>query len=380
MIQNDTQICELLDRWEEAHERGEQLSAETLCAGAPHLLDEVKKQIDALSKMDARLATQVWSGGDSATQTRSETDNDTTLLLSAEFGNLQFHARGGLGAIYCATDNKLHRDVALKFIHRRFALQGESRERFLLEAEITGRLDHPGVVPVHGIGQTDGGRLFYAMRFIHGETLDSAIRAFHGISPLPGLSTGRRLELRSLLMRFVSVCNTIAYAHNRGILHRDIKPENIMLGRYGEILVVDWGLAMPIGRDQRAVESGERTLMPSSGSDSGTTSGGGAGTPAFMSPEQTRGEAMLGPVADIYSLGVTLYKILTGQTPFQGASLIDIRQQVMTGQFPPPRQRKPGTPAPLNAICLKAMALDPRQRYASALDLAADIEHWLGDE
>ncbi len=191
--------------------------------------------------------------------------------------------------VFEGSDVRLHRNVALKFMHSHLAEMPWARERFLLEAEITGRLDHPGIVPVHGLGMTEAQRPFYAMRFIRGETFDLAIHRYH--QPLTAQSASdRSLEFRALLTRFISVCNTLAYAHNCGIVHRDIKPDNIMLGRYAETLVVDWGLALAVDRDEKAKRSGEATLMPNSGSQAGGSSGGprryaslhGAGTGARL--------------------------------------------------------------------------------------------------
>jgi serine/threonine protein kinase len=158
------------------------------------------------------------------------------------------HAKGGLGEVSVAEDLELHREVALKEIQERHAHDPQSRSRFLLEAEITGGLEHPGIVPVYGLGQYADGRPFYAMRFIKGDNLKEAIRRFHEAEK-PDRDPGeRRLALQGLLRRFLDVCHAIAYAHSRGVLHRDLKPGNIMLGKYGETLVVDWGLAKPLGR------------------------------------------------------------------------------------------------------------------------------------
>ncbi len=157
------------------------------------------------------------------------------------FQILRSHAWGGLGEVYVARDRELNREVAVKRIHERHAHNDDSRMRFLQEAEITGGLEHPGIVPVYGLGTSADARPFYAMRFIRGQTLKEAIQRFH--SGEPRTESERRIELRQLLTRFIAVCNAIEYAHSRGVIHRDIKPSNIMLGKYGETLVVDWGLA-----------------------------------------------------------------------------------------------------------------------------------------
>src|SRR5262249_51158204 len=153
----------------------------------------------------------------------------------------------------------------------------------------------------------------------------------------------------------------VAYAHSRGVLHRDLKPGNIMLGKYGETLIVDWGLAKPVGRSEQTRVTEESTLQPSSGSDwAATVMGTGIGTPAYMSPEQAAGRLdLLGPASDIYGLGATLYALLTGTTPFGGSDEGELLQQVQRGAWLPPRQVKPNTPAALDAICCKAMALNP---------------------
>jgi tRNA A-37 threonylcarbamoyl transferase component Bud32 len=169
-------------------------------------------------------------------------------ITRTRFRILRLHDQGGLGDIYLARDQELNRDVALKEIQNRFADHPLYRARFQFEAEITGALEHPGIVPVYGLGHHADGRPYYAMRFIKGDSLKEAIAKYHGGAgngPEPG---ERGLALRGLLRRFLDVCNAVAYAHSRGVLHRDLKPGNIIVGQYGETLVVDWGLAKVVGR------------------------------------------------------------------------------------------------------------------------------------
>ena len=274
------------------------------------------------------------------------------------FRVLRPHARGGLGAVFVALDGELNREVALKQILDQHADDPVSRQRFVLEAEVTGSLEHPGIVPVYGLGTYADGRPFYAMRFIRGDSLKEAIDAFHSDQTLKNDPGRRSLELRKLLRRFTDVCNAIEYAHSRGVLHRDIKPGNIIVGKHGETLMVDWGLAKAVGRIEPAVDSGERTLVPASASGSASTLPGSAlGTPAYMSPEQAEGDLeKLGPRSDVYSLGATLYCILTGKPPFEGP-LVDVIQGVQKGNFRPPRELDSSIDRALEAVCLKAMAL-----------------------
>jgi serine/threonine-protein kinase len=295
------------------------------------------------------------------------------------FRVLRPHAHGGLGAVFVALDAELHREVALKQILDSHADDPVSRKRFLLEAEVTGGLEHPGIVPVYGLGTYGDGRPYYAMRFIRGDSLKEAIERFHADEVRKMAPGHRSLELSKLLRRFLDVCNAIDYAHSRGVLHRDIKPANVILGRHGETLVVDWGLAKASGRSDPG--SGERTLVPSSPSGSAETLPGSAlGTPAYMSPEQAEGDLnRLGPRSDVYSLGATLYCLLTSKPPLEG-DVADVLRAVQKGDFRPPRQIVTSIDRALEAVCLKAMSMKPEDRYATPKLLADEIERWLAGE
>src|SRR6516165_1568386 len=302
-----------------------------------------------------------------------DTDRTTSYAVGTatsdgqRFRVLRPHAKGGLGAVFVALDTELHREVALKQILDSHADDPVSRQRFLLEAEVTGGLEHPGIVPVYGLGTYGDGRPYYAMRFIRGDSLKEAIDRFHKDEALKSNPGRRSLELRKLLRRFTDVCNAIDYAHSRGVLHRDIKPGNIIVGKHGETLVVDWGLAKARGRSDATEPSDERPLMPASASGSAETLPGSAlGTPAYMSPEQARGDLEnLGPRSDVYSLGATLYCLLTGRPSVENDDVGAVLRAVQKGEFAPPRKLDPTIERALEAICRKAMALKSCDRYSS---------------
>jgi serine/threonine protein kinase len=292
------------------------------------------------------------------------------------------HAKGGLGEVFVARDTELRREVALKEIQARFACHDVSRRRFVLEAEVTGQLEHPGIVPVYGLGMYADGRPYYAMRLIRGGSFQEAIDRFHAAEN-PNRDPGeRRLAFRELLSRFVAVCNAVAFAHSRGVIHRDLKPSNVMLGDFGETLVVDWGLAKPLKNaddadDASGADTGSVMIEDRQQTEAGTI----LGTPAFMPPEQAAGRIdELGPGADVYGLGAILYYLLTGRRPVEAPTLKETLERVIAGDWQVPQRVKPGVSRPLDAVCRKAMAKQPGDRYGSAKALAADVESWLADE
>lgn len=284
-------------------------------------------------------------------------------------------ARGGLGRVWLAHDRHIAREVAIKEIITTH--QPSAIERFFREAQITGQLEHPGIVPVYDLIQKPGGKPFYAMKLLRGRTLEEEIADYHALPPRDGQ---RPTRLHRLLMVFVGVCQAIAYAHSRGVLHRDLKPSNVMVGDYGEAILVDWGLAVVLPRLLEPEERQTNTpLVPGSGSGNtaSTLDGTVMGTPRYMSPEQAAGLVSdLDERCDIYSLGVILYEILTGQPAITGDTLAEALSNVKEGRIRPPRQLSRQIPAALSAVCVKATSLEPALRYDSAQELAEEIQRW----
>ena len=274
-------------------------------------------------------------------------------------------------------DTDLGREVALKELRPEQANNPVVWSRFLEEAKITGQLEHPNIVPVHELVRTGEGRKpFYTMRFVKGRTLSEAINGFHRCR---GEGKFDPLEFRSLLGASSGSVTPVAYAHSRGVIHRDLKPQNVVLGDYGEVIVLDWGLAKLVERPEETL-SPAVALAPEAGRGE-TVEGQVLGTPAYMSPEQAEGRwDIVDRRTDIYGLGAILYEILAGQPPFDGDGIAELLRKVATERPAPPRSLCPPAPPPLEAVCLKALAKRPGDRYGSARDLADEVRHYLADE
>ena len=292
--------------------------------------------------------------------------------------------RGAMGVVYEARQDGLQRSVALKLMRDEDDLRAHGvdprrqrvlRERFLEEAATLGRLDHPGIVPIHELGTTDDGRVYFTMRRVEGEDFGRVIdRVRQGVA---GWTLQRALEA------LLKVCDSLAFAHDQGVHHRDLKPSHVLVGAYGETYVVDWGLARVVGRP------GQRDIRLSDDAGGGTTDasrlmtmdGDVIGTPAYMPPEQARGElARMGPRSDIYSLGATLYHLLTGLPPYADRDARtghDVLSCVREGAPTPVHQLAPAAPVELTAICDMAMARRPEARYASMAEMADDLRAFL---
>jgi len=286
---------------------------------------------------------------------RLRTAADEPDLAGTHYRLLERVARGGMGIVYAAHDEKLDRRVALKVLDVP-GTNSALANRLMREARVLARLEHPGIVPVHDVGTLADGRVFYTMKFVEGQRLDKFLEAVD--------STQDRLRL------FLRICDAVAFAHARGVLHRDLKPANIMVGPFGEVLVMDWGLAKILRESASVPQSGadpDLTILtnpddPANGNDSTKSSvitghGTVMGTPGYMSPEQARGEVdALDARSDIFSLGALLRFVLTQPTARGGAPRLD---------------------RSLQAICAKAAAEQRDSRYANVADLSLDLSRYL---
>jgi PAS domain S-box-containing protein len=296
---------------------------------------------------------------------------------------LELLSTGGIGQVWQASDETFGRVVALKELKAEMARSPLHRERFIREARITGQLEHPGIVPVYHLhASEDGTRCYYTMRFLKGRTLTEVIREYHR-DRLAGL-TGRFVPL---LQHFVSICNTIAYAHSRGVIHRDLKGDNIIVGDFGEVVVLDWGLAKHLD-DGRKIAADEpyrgATLAHVEREDSlpesalATLQGERLGTPAYMAPEQATGQIdQIDTLTDVYGLAAILYEILVGEPPFLGTSIVEVIDKVIHQPPVPPRDRVSDVPVELESLCLRGLAKERIHRPASAAEMGACTQDWL---
>ncbi len=369
-------LDDLLEQLEEARDSGQLLAVEDLCADCPELIEPLKERWERLSRFDDRFGTRRESTAEVASKLSAMPEHfaGQRLVTQAELHVEQFHDRGGLGDVYRATEGELQREVAVKILRSDRQLPA-NLDDFKRESQIIGGLAHPGIVSIHGVGETMDGRPFYSMPFVDRGNLRAAVSGYHRKHRERVVENDK--EFRDLVYRLVSVCNTIAYAHSRGIVHRDLKTENILLGKYGETFVIDWGCATRVDRDDRFKMQGEQTLQLRGVDDSNAT---GGLTLRYASPEQLHGRKSVGPESDIYSLGAMLYLLLSGESPLEQVPDEQVRRMVMSGGVPTCDAVKAGVPRRLNAICRKAMSVEPADRYATALDMAEDLERYLSDE
>jgi serine/threonine protein kinase/formylglycine-generating enzyme required for sulfatase activity len=284
---------------------------------------------------------------------------------------------GGAGTVLSGFEPTLGRDIAIKLLRPEFRHSQKVLERFIKEARATAQIEHPTIVPIHKMGYMDDVGPFFTMKKVQGENL-------HQI--LDKLASGdkeyqQRFKRHHLLEIFQTVCQGVAYAHSKGMIHRDLKPENILIGDYGEVLVMDWGLVKYMtdkDSDQPDDNGVDRLNYDNVLHGYKTMTGSISGTPAYMSPEQARGEIILDYRSDIYSLGAILYQIMTFSIPFEESTLGETLDSVSSGNFIPPHKKAPKNKIPkeLEAICLKAMALAKEDRYEDVNALIKDLRNF----
>jgi len=282
--------------------------------------------------------------------------------------------KGANGAVHLAGDHRLGRNVALKMHGKGAALSDIELGRFSHEAQVTGQLAHPSIIPVHDLGVLPDGRPFYTMKRIEGDTLKDV---FDGIKNDTGdyVDVWTIPHLVGVLLR---VAQAAAFAHDRGVIHRDIKPANIMVGDYGEVLLLDWGVARVLGES----ESGFVPVATwrSEGDADLTMAGTVAGTPAYMAPEQARGDIdAIGPAADVYSIGIVLYEYLTGARPFRASNVRELLDKVIVDPIQPPTEKRPGRDVPpeLETLCMRCVHKDPKKRFPHGRALAEALQGFL---
>lgn len=282
-------------------------------------------------------------------------------------------ARGGMGAIVETLDTDIKRDVVTKIL-----LRNDSKEaiiKFIEEAQITGQLEHPNIVPVYDLGVNDEGFAYFTMKRVRGETLLRIVEKLRKKDPAYLI----KYPLEVLLEIILKVCDGVAFAHQKGVLHRDLKPENIMVGEFGEVLTMDWGLAKVMGKDQatekiESLDVALKTIRNDKGK-SKTLEGTIAGTPEYMSPEQAKGQIdQLTVRSDIYSLGAVLFTVLAQRLPVDGKSPQETLKKVVKGEL---NEIQEEVPPELNAIIYKAMAYNPDDRYQSVFDFKEDLINYL---
>ena len=282
-------------------------------------------------------------------------------------------ARGGMGVILRAGDPELGRFVALKVIQRAHSSERRQVIRFVREARITGQLEHPNIMPIYELDLTPEGDLYFSMKLVRGRSLKDEIDELRELSDRVEV-----LRRRSrVLLEFLKVLDAVAFAHSRGVVHRDLKPANILIGEFGEVLVTDWGIAKLVGATEEFHPEDDPTAAPAPGL---TRQGSMLGTLGYMPPEQAAGIVdQCDARSDVYSLGAVLYELLTLQIPHQGDRVQQVREDIIEGRLVPPSRRAPeaGVPAELEAIVLRAMALDPIDRYRSVGEMRSDLEAYL---
>jgi serine/threonine protein kinase len=287
---------------------------------------------------------------------------------------------GGMGEVRLCEDRRIGREVAMKVVRPGHGSRSAGRPRFLHEARVQGQLEHPSIVPVYDLATNDSGQLYFTMKRVRGVTLESIFETLrHPRSAGEGPSSGSLYSRHKLLTAFASVCLTVDYAHSRGIIHRDLKPSNIMFGDFGELYVLDWGLAKQMGEGEPDLPVPAKSEPSGLGSGK-TTRGAVMGTAGYMAPEQFRGEVeSLDQRTDVYALGAVLFEILAARPLHDQATASEVKKSTLRGAEARPSVRAPHVDVPpeLEAVCVRATELDPKDRFNTAREMSDAIERYL---
>lgn len=304
----------------------------------------------------------------------------------ARFTLLRKIGEGGLGTVWLARDEMLKRTVALKEMLPEKAESPKHLLRFQREATITGFLEHPNVVPLYMSGENPvTGKPFYAMRFVGKQTLADKIAEYHARVEV---AQAESIDLHRLLGVFLDICQAIAYSHSRGVVHRDLKPENVALDNFGQVIVLDWGIAKLVSDGELAIQSSLNPCTADDCSLTNTMAGEVVGTPLYMAPEQAAGDLdSVDQRTDVYGLGAILFAILTGLAPhektgheLQGSQVSELLTAIKDRDAPLPRELNPNVPRDLEAICVRALSRLRYSRHTSAQELAEDVERWMAGQ
>jgi len=333
-------------------------------------MDDVFGRMSVVARVGEASESPTRAGAD------AEVQGDSFIPAAEKYEIEATIGQGGMGEVMLVRDRDLQRQVAMKVLRESMADDVTHRLRFVAEAQATSQLEHPGIPPVHDIGISPSGRLYFTMKLVRGKTLAEVLQdLLLGVRPVR-----KEYTLHKLVSVLERITEALHFAHEKGAIHRDLKPENIMLGEFGEVHVIDWGIAK-VSADGNEFEDelGDSTGISTSGTDALMTLVGTIkGTIPYMSPEQARGDGDLDRRSDVYALGCLLYEMLTLHAAFEGGGM-ELLSRVRQGDFPPVegRNAKRPTPAPLAEICTRAMSLKRDDRPGTAREVGDDLRAWL---